>query len=62
MERIDLERIADAILTAPSWVRVGITARVQTLRREAALELALDISVAMDAPPPLNDDQPELAL
>jgi len=40
MERIDLPQIAHAILSAPGWARVGISAPNERLREEAALELA----------------------
>jgi len=38
--RIDEHAIAEAILTAPGWARVGLTAPAERLREEAALELA----------------------
>ena len=40
METIDPKRVADAILTAPGWARVGLTAPVSHLRVAAAHELA----------------------
>lgn len=40
MERADLFRVAEAILAAPGWARVGITAPVSHLRLAAAHELA----------------------
>lgn len=42
MERVAPE-IADTILSAPAWARVGITAPSERLRQEAALELARSI-------------------
>ena len=38
--RLDHDSIAEAILTAPGWARVGITAPNERLRQDAALELA----------------------
>lgn len=40
MERIDPARIAETILAAPGWARVGITAPTSHIRVEAAFELA----------------------
>ncbi|OJW23446.1 MAG: hypothetical protein BGO58_11730 [Sphingopyxis sp. 65-8] len=40
MEQIDLSRVAETILAAPGWARVGITAPVSHLRVAAAHELA----------------------
>ena len=40
MTRIDETTIADAILAAPGWARVGITAPTPILRQDAAHELA----------------------
>ena len=41
MERIDAARIAETILAAPGWARVGITAPTSHIRVEAAFELAV---------------------
>ena len=38
--RIDETTIAHAILAAPGWARIGITAPVERLREDAATELA----------------------
>ena len=38
--RIDEHTIAEAILAAPGWARVGLTAPAERLREEAARELA----------------------
>jgi len=38
--RSDESTIAEAILTAPGWARVGITAPAEWLREQAARELA----------------------
>ena len=50
MERIDTSAVAHAILDAPGWVRVGITAPSSCLREDAALELARVIADAVTAP------------
>ena len=63
MSRFDPETIANAILTAPGWARVGITAPAERLREEAAQELAAVILTAESAAPAeVPDDQIELAL
>lgn len=40
MEQTDLSRVAETILAAPGWARVGITAPVSHLRVAAAHEFA----------------------
>ena len=50
MERIDTSAVAHAILDAPGWARVGITAPSSCLREDAALELARVIADAVAAP------------
>jgi hypothetical protein len=40
MERLDKARIAEAILAAPGWARVGITAPAAWTREDAAREMA----------------------
>ncbi|ABP64194.1 hypothetical protein Saro_3952 (plasmid) [Novosphingobium aromaticivorans DSM 12444] len=50
MERIDTSAVAHAILDAPGWARVGITAPSSCLREDAALELARVIADAVTAP------------
>lgn len=47
MERLDPATLASAILTAPGWVRVGITAPVQRIREQAAHELARSLCEAV---------------
>ena len=47
MTRIDLEKMACAILAAPGWARVGITAPARHIRDDAARELARSISEAL---------------
>ena len=43
--RIETDTIVQAILSAPGWARIGITAPKERLREEAAQELALAILV-----------------
>ncbi|WP_240960148.1 DUF6771 family protein [Novosphingobium olei] len=38
--RIDHDTVAQAILSAPAWARVGITAPDERMREDAAQELA----------------------
>lgn len=40
MERLDQSLIAEAILQAPGWARIGITAPSHVMREDAAAELA----------------------
>lgn len=65
MERIALPLIADAILAAPGWARVGITSPKSSMREDAAMELAKCIASAWNAsdtaPMPVFN-QPRLAL
>ncbi len=63
MEQITPSRIADTILTAPGWARVGITAPAPHVRTDAAHELARVILAAIEggsAAPAV--DQPALPL
>lgn len=56
MRRVE-ENVADAILAAPGWVRLGITAPAHHLRLDAAQELAKIIIDGMDGqidPAPAN--------
>ena len=48
MEQIDTNRIAETILAAPGWVRMGITAPKPHLRTDAAHELARVIAAAIE--------------
>jgi hypothetical protein len=63
MMRIDRDRVARALLDAPGWARVGLTAPTEIIREAAAQELALTIAridgEAVDAADP---DQLVLAL
>ena len=43
MEQPDTRTLASAILAAPAWARVGLTAPTEMIREAAAEELALRI-------------------
>lgn len=63
MERIDPSQIAAAILEAPAWARVGITAPTAYLRQDAAVELARAILDSLsDSAEPAPAGQIGLAL
>ena len=63
MSRIDPQAVAQAILTAPAWARVGITAPSEYLREDAALELAQSILAEVDCEPAARTaDQLQLGL
>jgi hypothetical protein len=47
--------VAQVILTAPAWARVGIAAPSEALRERAAQELALVIVERLDEPLPQQD-------
>lgn len=49
MEQINPSRIAETILTAPGWARLGIAAPAPHLRCDAAQELARVIVLALEA-------------
>lgn len=40
---LDTTALAEAILAAPAWARVGITAPTESIREAAAQEMALQI-------------------
>lgn len=44
MTEMDPDRVADALLAAPGWARIGITAPKESVRQAAAQELALTIT------------------
>jgi hypothetical protein len=63
MTRIDPERVADALLAAPGWARVGIAAPKESTREAAARELALTVAHCFnDIPASPDPDQLQLAL
>lgn len=49
MAQINSSRIADTILAAPGWARLGITESKPHLRTDAAHELARVIAAAIEA-------------
>jgi len=51
MFRIDEARIAEALLTAPGWARVGLSDPTPWMRADAAAELARVIARGAEAPP-----------
>jgi len=57
MDRVAPDQLAESILSAPAWVRLGIAAPGERLRRHAALELARAI-IGEDRP----DDHDQLSL
>lgn len=61
MERIDPDQIADALLAAPGWARLGLTEPQEHLRRQSARELALAIVEELCGPAP-SADPSQLAL
>lgn len=60
MPRIDDTTIADAILSAPGWARVGISDPKPWLREDAAIELARFIRSQVDTPPDVVSTQSSL--
>ncbi len=62
MIEMDPDRVADALLAAPGWARIGITAPKESVRQAAAHELALTITrlFADDSTP--DTDQLQLTL
>lgn len=62
MSRIDKNLIAEALLTAPGWARVGISDPKPWLREDAALTLATAILQHTDAPDDNEARQARLTL
>ncbi|QCB53949.1 hypothetical protein E5675_05535 [Sphingopyxis sp. PAMC25046] len=63
MTRIDPDRIARALLDAPGWARVGLTAPTEIIREAAAQELALtNVRIDGDCLTAADPDQLVLAL
>lgn len=54
---ISTERLADILLTAPGWARVGLTARDARLREQAADTLAMTIVERLAEPELVRDDR-----
>ena len=61
MERIDPTPIAQAILAAPGWARVGITDPTPSMREDAARELAIAI-IDRGQSPQAEDSPDQLGL
>lgn len=47
--------LAQSLLHAPAWARVGLTAPNERLREQAAIELAQSIIVAIERQPTIHD-------
>lgn len=47
---IDSQTLADALLAAPGWARVGLTAPTETLRHSAANTLAAYVCKRLENP------------
>jgi len=62
MERLDPSQLKTAILEAPGWARVGLTARSERLRDKAAQELALAITEHLNGGPAHDINQLALPL
>lgn len=62
MERIDTNRVAETILAAPGWARVGLTASTRYIRVAAAQELARAILAEVEEAPACAPDQLGLSL
>lgn len=54
--------IADALLDAPAWARVGLAVRDDRLREQAADALAARITATLNGECPPHPDQLRLAL
>jgi hypothetical protein len=55
MAHPDLSSLATALLHAPAWARIGLTAPSDRLREQAAAELAESILDSLTHPMPVND-------
>lgn len=62
MSRIDEAAVADALLTAPGWARVGLTAPTAWMREDAARELARVILSQVEAAASPQGKQEQLPL
>lgn len=60
MQRIDENCLTRALLLAPGWARVGLSAPTDWMREEAALELARRLLETDPQEPPVG--QPSLPL
>ena len=57
MERIERDRLADILLAAPGWARVGLTMPDARLRERAADALAATIIEKLEGSPPPDANQ-----
>jgi len=62
MQRTDTHRIADILVNAPAWARVGLTSRDARLRERAADVLAATIVARVATPPEQDRNQLPLPL
>lgn len=62
MPRFDQASLADALLTAPGWARVGLSAPTLLMREDAAGELARVILDRLDEVPVQEMRQEQLPL
>ena len=62
MSRIDETSLSEALLTAPGWARVGLTAPTAWMRENAARELVRVILLELDQQTPAQDTQEQLPL
>lgn len=62
MTRFDETTLAEALLTAPGWARVGLSAPTPMMREDAAGELARVILDRLDHPLPDTGCQEQLPL
>lgn len=62
MDRIDEISLSEALLTAPGWARVGLTAPTVWMRENAARELARVILTELDQSSPAQETQEQLPL
>lgn len=56
------DRIADALTNAPAWALIGLTAPRETLRHDAANEVAHHLIAALSRPPAAPAGQMALPL
>lgn len=62
MSRVEEQHVAEAILAAPGWARVGITEPAAHLREDAAHELARFILAELDTARPHDHEGDQLGL
>lgn len=62
MSRFDKASLADALLTAPGWARVGLSAPTSLMREDAAGELARVILDRIEGVPAHDVRQEQLPL